>query len=886
MRQQPCDTSSILFDESQAIFGHGACPGDMRRYGAALCLSGGGIRSASFCLGVLQAMAQQGLLTRFHYLSTVSGGGYIGAWLWRWIRAEGGNAARVEAALGGATEPGAVSRLREWTNYLAPQSSDAAAEAGAGVVLWLRNVLLNWLVFGPALLALAMLPVLYASLLRETNRGFAWTCLSIGFGALFLAVACASRWLPSHVPAAPRPGSSSRVQGVSRGCVTWLIVVPALVWAWLVPVWYAGVAHPVLHPWFVGFGVTWSWPLLVAPACCFLAMMVGYGLGGALGPESHRHIYWHNAPLWALACVVASMLLGLGAWLARALTYEQIAVLGPAWVILSHVMQTTIYVGLRGEVLRGDLDREWLALLNARKILAVLPWAALACASLLLPPLILYGWRSTFIPAVLAVAGFATGPVAAFLGKTAKAVLAPMQGRQAPALGFNRIVLLFTAAFAGALFMLLGALAGKIATSFPASAQWPVALLAIVVLLGIAWALGWRINVNRFSLNGVYRNRLSRAFLGPAQQPEQRLPEELTGFDPRDNPRLHEMWPQWGANGPCLFPLVNVTLNLTASGRQAWAERKAAPFTMTPLACGYTEAGRPGAYAPSKIYGGQEKEIGSESEGGMGLSLATAMTISGAAVSPDMGYHSSPATAFLMTLFNVRLGAWLPNPANATETELRRSQPANALLALGQEMLGQADDTGRSVYLSDGGHFDNLGLYEVLRRRCRLVVVVDAGQDPGVAYGDLGQALRKAAIDLGVAIDFEPLMTSGAGATIARVATATIRYPDDPPDLLPDDRARLLYLRPYLPPPRGMDVVAYAASHTAFPHDSTVDQFFSESQFESYRGLGCAIGTAAKAELGRAFAELPPPWNVVPADIGPPAEAPRIARQEDAPHAL
>ena len=113
-----------------------------------------------------------------------------------------------------------------------------------------------------------------------------------------------------------------------------------------------------------------------------------------------------------------------------------------------------------------------------------------------------------------------------------------------------------------------------------------------------------------------------------------------------------------------------------------------------------------------------------------------------------MGYHSSPATSFLMTLFDVRLGAWLPNPG--VSQRWTPAKPSNALRPLFNEMLGRANDKRSDVYLSDGGHFDNLGVYEMLRRQCRRIVVIDAGCDPEYHYADLGRALRMAAIDLDV----------------------------------------------------------------------------------------------------------------------------------------
>jgi hypothetical protein len=131
----------------------------------ALCLSGGGIRSAAFALGVLQGLAERGLLKQFHYLSTVSGGGYVGAWLTAWAsRAATAHAqsrmgfAEVECALGGKEAPEPLRRLRGRQAYLTPKTGPGSPDTWAALAHVVRNLLLNWLVFVPLLAALLMVP--------------------------------------------------------------------------------------------------------------------------------------------------------------------------------------------------------------------------------------------------------------------------------------------------------------------------------------------------------------------------------------------------------------------------------------------------------------------------------------------------------------------------------------------------------------------------------------------------------------------------------------------------------------------------------------------------------------------------------------------------------
>ena len=179
-------------------------------------------------------------------------------------------------------------------------------------------------------------------------------------------------------------------------------------------------------------------------------------------------------------------------------------------------------------------------------------------------------------------------------------------------------------------------------------------------------------------------------------------------------------------------------------------------------------------------------------------------------------------------------------------------------------MFGLTTDEHEYVYLSDGGHFENLGLYEMIRRRCRCIVISDAACDPDYGFHDLGNAVRKIAIDLGVYVSFgklHELQSRPAAKTVLKggyYAIGEIDY-KTAPEHSPDpgagatakaamDAAReevengyILYVKPGYHGTESPGIVAYAAASAAFPHESTADQFFSESQFESYRTLGFEI---------------------------------------------
>jgi hypothetical protein len=341
----------------------------------------------------------------------------------------------------------------------------------------------------------------------------------------------------------------------------------------------------------------------------------------------------------------------------------------------------------------------------------------------------------------------------------------------------------------------------------------------MIASIGIAVLLSTCINVNRFSMHALYANRLVRAFLGSARVGE-RKPDPFTNFDPKDNLRLALTAPR--VAGDKLFHVINATLNVVSSKNRAWQERKAESFTMSRLHCGNPYV----HYRRTADYGGRDKG---------GLTLGTAMAISGAAVSPNQGYNSSPLIGFLLMLFNVRLGWWLGSPKTAAYP---LEGPRLSLSPALRELAGDTTDDSKWIYLSDGGHFENLGLYEMVRRRCRTIVVSDAGCDPACSFEDLGNAVRKIYIDFGVSIEFAQLEIKARQTPPVpglRFAVGSIKYPGS------TKRGWLLYLKPTYQGTERADVRSYATGHPTFPHESTTDQWFSESQLESYRALGASI---------------------------------------------
>lgn len=887
----------------------------------ALCLSGGGIRSAAFCLGVLQALGRHHLLRQFDYLSTVSGGGFIGSWLQILMRDSFGVREVEDEVADPNSRP--LGRLRGLTNYLTPQTGPFSADTWAGIVLYLRNLLINWWVFTPLFLLLTLLPIFY----RTTVWGLSdelWPnllLLAVASAALLFAVYQGCNLLPSH-----------RRSYADHNSIERKFVTPALVWTFIIPIVVEfGIGQESLHS--AGAG-GWLLRICLLPAIYLLVILCGYGIawGAQLRDNSPAvRLFALNCWPWFRASAGSAILLGIAIYLAdKALPIEientppedisniyqwmglpfsadlvehsllpdtetVLTVFAPLVVTIIYLLQTALYVGFRrgdpqASLDRYDLDREWLARASGLILRIAVAWTLFSLSCLILPVVIGLVREGAWNAGRVASAGslaVAAGSIAAWLGKIAPDAQKLLERPGVWPKVKSHLPDALAVVFGLVLLMVFGSLEQltlgqsqvyieglreglKDQVWLPLVLQLVLSAILMVVLLQSG-----KVNVNRFSMHAVYRNRLTRAFLGSARA--QRNPDPFTGFDPEDNPPLGGLR---SVHGP--FPVINIALNITAGSNTAWAERKAASFTATPFACGSPALQRKelpvapsgealGAYVATTIFAGVE-DLRATRRTNHGSTLGTMLTVSGAAISPNWGYHSSRLTAFLMTLFNVRLGLWLPNPAEAAPQDLVLAKPRNSLMALLSELIGRTTDRSKAIYLSDGGHFDNLGLYEMLRRRCTTIVVIDADTDPNCALFDLGDAIRKADIDLGAAVTMQDPMQIYAREKIESdrtlhplgVALGTIRYKDGL-------CGRLLYVKPSFLPGVPAEVRAYATQNASFPHEPITDQWFSESQFESYRGLGMwqmqtLTKTAQKGSLDSLFRAAEGATNAKPVE--------------------
>ncbi len=774
---------------------------------AALCLSGGGIRSASFGLGVLQGLARFGLLGQFHYLSTVSGGGYIGSWLSAWRSIED-DATVIEGLKATGCEPPQIKGIRADSNYITPTLGLLSADTWTVVTIYVRNLLLNWALFLPFFTGCLLFPHWYQSALiwaRHDGTVHSTPWLISGCVLLTIALSCAvcGRF-------------RKHGEWVSRARFLSLVLAPIVLSAVCFTV-AAALA-----------GVHGTAPAPVANVRTQLldGMGVGaliYAAAWLFGRIAARR--WDEKVLvpdlicWIISGAVVGLLITLGLQLVEGHAHNArvTVILGLSGVVLAYLAGDIVYVGASSLSPRGDMDREWLARASGWLAAVAVSWSAVSALSLYGPDLL----RSTWGNALGLGLGGLSGILTVFLGPSALTA-ATKAGEALERIPLTRIASIAAVVFAVVLGVLLSFLGQQLLAALNARAAYIAVwadLPVMAALIGGSFLISLFVNVNRFSLHAMYRHRLVRAFLGSARCPH-RQPDPFTGFDPDDNRHLATVVPASGTNR--LFHVINTTLNVASTSNAAWQERKAESFAMTRQYCGNSYVG----YQPTSVYGGKRG----------GISLGTAMAISGAAVSPNQGYNSSPLVGFLLMLFNVRLGWWLGNPRRKN---FGREAPVWSITPALKELAGATTDQGRWIYLSDGGHFDNLGLYEMVRRRCRFIVVVDAGCDPDCKLEDLGSAARKIYIDFGISIDFGKLAIQARKnppVPGARFATATISYPGS------TRTGWLLYIKPsYYCTTEGVDVRGYASDHPAFPHESTTDQWFSESQLEAYRALAAHI---------------------------------------------
>jgi hypothetical protein len=895
-----------------------------------LSISGGGIRSATLSLGILQGLAARGLLKHIDYLSTVSGGGYIGSWLISWIRQDARDThhakaalAQVETALASDADNDVrpVRYLRRYSNYLTPDTSLLSADTWTLAAIWSRNTLLNLAIIVSGIAALLLLPRFAGYFLLPMSQGKYSAMFGVDTWVAGISLLCAALSIGSNLFQVGRgePGMAAQ-SGVQL-----LIVVPLVIGSSAMAEWMLRVPTLVLHSWLLV-------PTIIS-AVLYAALAWTGGFSGCFVTQNKRSWpEWLLYPLGYALAAFASILAGLLTAIMLhgvALLVQQAQQVFPGWlhwaglcvgpplVLLVLALGMILQIGLMGHDL-PDASREWLGRLRAWTMIYSFGWLLFTGISIY-GPFVLYWAGSTASLSLGGVWG-AISAIGLFGGKSEKTTGgSASEGidwkglcldaitKIAPfvfILGFATLIALGIHELVIHPFASSTASAGTQPRTIPLAGppdrvtltvgEKPVpastfrirsekyaddlnsvqigrlspgdfdfynlgSLLLLVTAAGLL--LSWRVDINDFSMHHFYKNRLVRCYLGasrPVTGEFRRKPDRFTAFDSRDDTPLAKFacpdqdqkiaFAKEDYCGP--YPILNGALNLAGATPLAWQERKAASFAFTPLYCGYdkpqieNESDNPGAenykvsknaYAPTATFAYER-----------GIDIGTAMGISGAAANPNAGYHTSPAVAFLMTIFNVRLGWWLGNPARYGKAD--NPGPTFGLTYLITELFGLANASRAYVNVSDGGHFENLGIYELVKRRCRYIIACDGEQDGGLQFGGLANAIRKCRTDFDVKIDIDvEQIRLKDGFSRAHCVVGKITYPEDA------DPGYLLYLKASLTGNEATDILQYHCVHPDFPHQSTADQWFDESQFESYRKLGLHIVNSTFA-LNSAFA--------------------------------
>ncbi|MFZ3492905.1 hypothetical protein ACODT5_06660 [Streptomyces sp. 5.8] len=420
------------------------------------------------------------------------------------------------------------------------------------------------------------------------------------------------------------------------------------------------------------------------------------------------------------------------------------------------------------------------------------------------------------------------------------------------------LVLLLVAFFGLALMSWAAVYAGSWHTGW----QWGVPIALIVLTLVI--------DQTTFSLHPFYRQRLAGAFAVRRAV----LKDGSVGalpYDYNNEPTLLNPYAQRVEGFPQVIFAASAAVSLrnrTAPGRPA------VPFTFASDYCGGPDTGwvRTGTLqktAPALI--------------GRDLTVQSAVAVSGAAFASAMGSQTMFMER-LLALSNIRLGTWVPNPLYLAELAtygpnriMPRLPRVRRLRYQLQELVGRYSDTTPLLLCTDGGHFDNLGLVEMLRLRCRTIYVIDASGDSPPLATTLAQAITLAYEDLGVTITFDdegqdllnlvpgsakplapevPMASLNGRFSATCVVRGTIEYPE-PVQFSPDAPAvalgTIIFVKASLTPDMPYELLSYALREKAFPRQATFDQWFDHAQFDAYRALGHHLGTKA-AEVGRAHA--------------------------------
>jgi hypothetical protein len=960
----PITFSEVIFEEAGELRRRRLVTGqtpdeNLRKDLTGLALSGGGIRSATFCLGVLQALGPN-LLKRFDYLSTVSGGGFIGGW-WsgflsrpetegifppaekteperEYVRSSPSGSERLkEGSLYAFSDP--VHHLRMFSNYLTPRKGALSSDSWRAVTTISRNLILTWLI---------LLPMLLAAMLLADFFFAAAPCTAASF-----PVAKRVAPHPSIAPPALDATGPEITTVLSQSEMEILKLAPPPVERWQAIIAVAVFALSLMAiatlAWMIAAHEKWRWWDFIALPAAFLGsaalaimgkrlltepsprqalcsplewtsipwtLLLWFTLlglllwrifsGGDLATVRNRAVMFHQRLLvMGVLSVLALIVAGFGGWVVHVvfISSENAIVSRGGWTALLTAAAGSLFTVWKASP-SGGADKQTKRTRGTQLIFAITPPLVVMVLAFLMAALAQHMVEivvaQSYTPVVTirmitltSMTLFAILGVYEFLAQVAGwtkrllfvkirmllqllawcviiadlVILWRADKTSIPA-SFSNIPL-FPWTMVGAVivsFIILFELIAGDRDSLRSPSMLLLIVLALFVMPVLVWltnlgqpealhaafglsalmlgwvaGFGWLADPNALSMHLFYQTRLVRAYLGASNPTRAADNKDITDAVPNDDVLLVALT-NTDRGGP--YHIINTTLNLVAGTDLSTAQRSAASFELAKLYCGSLRT----KFRPTDRYMGGR------------MSLGTAVSVSGAAASPNMGSKTpSGALAMLMTLFNIRLGYWAPTPHRGF---WRNPQARLWPVYMFQEFLSQTNDLLPYCYLTDGGHFDNTGIYTLVSRACKRIVVVDCGADPKPTFADLGNAIRRCRIDFKAEIDInlEPFLAppperphfiSGT-ITYSKAHTDTlgITQPEDAPIA-----GRIVVIKPRLNTTESADIRQYALEHPDdFPQQSTAEQWFDEAQFESYRQLGLLSGTQAATAIGALMA--------------------------------
>jgi hypothetical protein len=879
-----------------------------------LAISGGGIRSAVFSLGVLQAMADQQVLKHFGYVSTVSGGSYIGAFYGSLFvpdtlrsgdaqtaasefKAQARQAASTLGPKTSAAKPTSVTPiayLRDNCNYLVPNGMNDVLQS---ISFSLRNWFALQYVIGVSLLTV----LLWISLANHTIFHFArfadhWHpllksvpgLLAIGVSILLVSPLSRAYWLTQNLAQGTR-SAYKVLPAASLILVTLIALVsveinrPGTIFR----VHSTTVSSSSINYSFVGIG---SWFVILTEILAVLAFAIAWSFVNRNASPGKSGIAWRAGPRARPASRLDSR--AFADRLRNALT---------------NAYTTPLRIG-RHRLFSGPVQvMIWAAAIEAIDALGQIGYA---CAPVLVGHMCALAASSDAATAASATAAASadTSSVPASLGvlagsgaaiwAAAKFLLSEGSTVRNQIMKVPKIVLATVAAILAALITLtfwsiaaraadagLRHYAGKSALLDGLSSTWRDANhggllflgLTCFVILMLAIIDGLCIQfLNLSTYQRFYSTRLTRAFIGATNRVrlDQANRRDVTSLVPGDSIAMGQYY-----HGQSCAPvhLINTTINKTIDWNSSLVQRGArgmimsiGPAGMTVgaklgvLKCEWDRANDISTPATHTLSGHPTPDIWLES-----LTLGDWIAISGAAVSTGLGQMTRPGYSLLLGIANIRLGYWwdtysapfrhgtkssprtrVPLPDDKDPKRIFREKVFGTQFCLTSELLGQFDGPrGRRWYLTDGGHFENTGAYELLRRQLAFIVILDNGCDPSYAFDDLANLMRRVRVDFGVEI-FESSckITSPDGLRLnaSLIAKSFDAFAKDSVYLairlmvaFPDGRTgQILSIKPRLTAAAPHDVRQYKNTSPDFPHETTADQFFDDVQWESHRALG------------------------------------------------